>query len=159
MRDKLTNPPMEYFGNVINKVLFTATAGDIVDRPLGRMAAMHRQEILASRAHTMEQWLMQSDITSKTSLAERIVIRLPYVDYSATDWSKFKCYTVDFGEGCPTFLRHSTYVQKHIICILDRPCAPDGSSTGYDVSISVDETSYDRFCNDNELLAYGTIIG
>ncbi|RKP27668.1 transferase [Syncephalis pseudoplumigaleata] len=159
MRDKHPDLPKGYFGNGFNQSLLTATAGDIVDRPLGRMAAMHRQGILASRAHTMEQWLMQADMTSKTLLAERAANWLPFADYFITDWSKFGYYTVDFGEGRPAYCRRFFNPHKRVICILDMPPTLDGSPTGFDVCITVDETSYDRFCADNELLAYGTIIG
>ncbi|RKP22399.1 transferase [Syncephalis pseudoplumigaleata] len=151
--------PDNYYGNTTNQALITIKAGDIVDSPLGRIAARQRQEILASRAHTMEQWLMQADITSKTSLAERAANWLPFTDYIVTDWSKFGFYAIDFGEGRPAYCRRFFYPRKGVICILGMPPASDGSPRGLDVCITVDETSYDRFCNDNELLAYGTIIG
>ncbi|RKP25026.1 transferase [Syncephalis pseudoplumigaleata] len=158
MRDKYPALPVNYYGNASNQALFTMSADELTNSSLGRMAVMHRQEILASRSHTMQQWLMQADITSKTSLPERVVKWTPFVDYLVTDWSKFGFYTVDFGEGRPTYCRRFTTQFRRIGCILDMPPASDGSPTGLELSLGVEETSYERFCNDKELLAYGTIV-
>ncbi|RKP22366.1 transferase [Syncephalis pseudoplumigaleata] len=159
MRSSYPDLPDNYFGNITNQALITIKAGDIVDSPLGRIAARQRQEILASRAHTMEQWLMQADITSKTTQLERIINRTPFVDIFITDWSKFGSYIIDFGEGRPIYYRRWIVAPVRLLYILGMPPASDGSSTGLEFSLGIDETSYDRFCNDNELLAYGRIIG
>ncbi|RKP22282.1 transferase [Syncephalis pseudoplumigaleata] len=159
MRDKYPELPPNYYGNAFDQLFFTMTAGDIVDSPLGKVAAMHRQSLLATKSHTMEQWLMQTIITGMTSLQERTASWLPYSDYIVTDWSKFGFYMVDFGEGRPTYCRRLVNRHRRLGCILDMPPASDGSPAGLEFSLGVDETSYDRFCNDKELLTYGTILG
>ncbi|RKP23164.1 transferase [Syncephalis pseudoplumigaleata] len=151
--------PKNYFGNVVNQALCTITAGELTDGALGKAAALHRREVLATRAQGMEQWLMHADITSQVSLAERAMTWMLYVDYAITDWSKLGCYTIDFGEGRPAYFRRCVPACARIGYIFDMPPASDGSPAGLDVCVNVDETSYERFCTDNELLAYGTIIG
>ncbi|KAI8052419.1 transferase [Syncephalis plumigaleata] len=158
MRGNYPDIPKNYFGNAINQTLATVTVSDLIDRPIGSIAMLQRQQVLDTRSHTMKQWLMQADITSKTTLVERVVNWAPYVDYAITDWSKFGYYTIDFGEGRPIRSARFVYQFKRVICLLDLPPAADGSQTGYDVAIAVEETSYKHFCNDKELLTYGTII-
>ncbi|RKP24562.1 transferase [Syncephalis pseudoplumigaleata] len=159
MRSNYPDLPRNYAGNAIHLAVTTFAVGDLVGSPLGRVAAAHRQAIHASRAHTMEQWLMQGNIASRTPMAERLPNWVQFSDTIISDWSKFGHYTIDFGEGRPAYCRLPASRFRRVACILDMPPASDGSPTGLEVCLCMDETAYGRFCHDTELLTYGRVIG
>ncbi|RKP26504.1 transferase [Syncephalis pseudoplumigaleata] len=149
--------PRNYFGNALVSATVTSTAGDILGRPIGHLAARLRQ---AGNAFTRER------IADKIDELAALLAAWPpsrethqYIlgtDCCYSDWTKFELQSLDFGQGHPICVRSPRTAPISPTCLL-RNMLP--GQDGMEVYLVDDSVHIARMKQDKELLAYFEWIG
>ncbi|KAI9598135.1 transferase [Syncephalis fuscata] len=150
LRPQLESFPQNYFGNAIVIATMTKTVGDLLGNSLGSIAVAHRQSLMAHKNITKDDWLSQADVTSRVSQADRGSYWMAHTDYLFTDWSKFKYYTLDFGDGIPVRTRRFLIDNRAMVCVFDAP--PTSTEKGSSLE------HYAHFVADEELFTFADLL-
>ncbi|RKP26503.1 transferase [Syncephalis pseudoplumigaleata] len=161
MRAHLHDVPSHYFGNAIDSPEFVATAGELLDSSLGRVALRHREAVHGKAFADGREWIKHANAEGVEALINRETVWKNGIDFLTTDWSRFGYYKqMDFGDGNPVSSRRLVCKQMSITTIMESPpSTQSGNGRSLDVSVAIDTACYERMIADDELAKYITVIG
>ncbi|KAI9594109.1 transferase [Syncephalis fuscata] len=149
--------PANYFGNGTLPALTSVTAEEVLNRPIGYLAAKLRTTINRYTEETLPSMLSELANepfgwpTSKSAL-----YRFSTADICLTDWSKSPLYDVNFGHGPPVRFRVAGNPKGPPGCYLRMPPT---AINGLEFYIAVQVDQIEQFKSDTELGKYVDIIG
>lgn len=150
--------PKIYPGILQNMALSQSTLRELVEQPLGVVAAQLRSQLdpaqLARRTRQMVTLLAQAQDKSGYSFTASLD---PSTDVMLSSWAKMDLWDLDFnlGLGRPESVRRPRFVPVECLMYL-LPKAPDGEITA---AICLREEDFERLKADKEFVAYGRYVG
>ncbi|KAI8048884.1 transferase family-domain-containing protein [Syncephalis plumigaleata] len=137
--------PSNYFGNALVSAIVTSTVKDILEQPIGYLAAQLRQ---AGEAITPD------GISGKVNELAGLLAMHRYIlgtDCCYSDWTKFELQSLDFGHGHPICVRSPRTATISPTCLLRNMLPQQDGLEVYLVDSSVHIT---RMKEDKELCKY-----
>jgi hypothetical protein len=156
-----TRIPSDYFGNATLPLVIEVSREEVLEQPIGYLAAIIRYRISEVTENYVDGILNKlATIPFEWPTPSTNIRIFQAHDICLTDWTKSAPYTVDFGHGVPTRFRSAGVVQGPPVAYLGMPpISTDNTCDGIEMYICIPKSRLTLIEQDDELNQYLTLVG